>query len=85
MSIFAKKVDKATAKVEFKEQELAVDLPMPGNKRFKASFPLYGRVEPGKCSFMVLGTKVEVKLKKGEYGPSLRGVCAGKGYGKESD
>lgn len=70
VSIFSKKVDKERAKIEFTEQELRVDLPMPNSKRYKTSFPLYGPITPEECSFMVLTTKVEIKLKKGRRPPS---------------
>ena len=38
---------------------------MPDSKRYKMVFPLYGPIAPEKCTFMVLTTKVEIKLKKG--------------------
>lgn len=65
VSIFAKKVGNEKAKVEFQPRELHVDLPMPDNKRFKQTFPLYGPIDPEGSTYMVLTTKVEVKLKKG--------------------
>lgn len=65
VSIFAKKVDKEKAKIEFQQRELHVDLPMPDSKRFKQTFPLYGPIDPGNSTYMVLTTKVEIKLKKG--------------------
>lgn len=65
VSIFGKKVDKSRAKIEFSERQLDVDLPMPGNKRYKISFPLYAAIDPAGCEYQILGTKVELKLKKG--------------------
>lgn len=65
VSIFAKKVDKSRAKIEFSEWQLSVDLPMPGNKRYKARFPLYAAIDPAGCEYQILGTKIELKLKKG--------------------
>ena len=65
VSIFARKVDKEKAKIEFRQQELYVDLPMPDNKRFKQTFPLYGLIDSGDSTYVVLTTKVEIKLKKG--------------------
>lgn len=38
---------------------------MPDNKRYKTSFPLYAAIDPAGCEYQVLGTKVELKLKKG--------------------
>lgn len=68
VSIFAKKVDKDAAKVVFSERELSVDLPMPDNKRFKVVYPLYGPITPEACTFKIMGTKVELNLKKGKSG-----------------
>lgn len=72
VSIFAKKVEKEKAKIEFRERELEVDLPMPDRKRFKVTYPLYGKIDPEGCTFKVMGTKVEVNLKKGGVIPLLR-------------
>lgn len=65
VSIFAKKVDSSHAKIEFSERQLDVDLPMPDNKRYKVSFPLYAAIHPAGCEYQILGTKVQLKLKKG--------------------
>jgi len=65
VSIFAKKVNKEKAEVEFRQRELHVDLPMPDNKRFKQTFPLYGSIDSENSTYMVLTTKIEIKLKKG--------------------
>ncbi|KAL7266362.1 hypothetical protein RUND412_011093 [Rhizina undulata] len=74
VSFFAKNVDKERAKIEFRERELELDLPMGGSKRFKATVPLYGPIEPEGSSFTVLTTKVELKLKKADATswPTLR-------------
>ena len=50
VSIFAKKVDKDHAKIEFAERELRVDLPMPDNKHFRCVYPLYGPITPEECT-----------------------------------
>lgn len=65
VSIFAKKVDKEKAVIKFSERELSVDLPMPENRTFKVVYPLYGPIDPSGCTFKVMGTKVELNLKKG--------------------
>ncbi|PUU77417.1 HSP20-like chaperone [Tuber borchii] len=74
VSIFAKKVDKTRAEVHFSERQLDVDLPMPDDKRYKVSFPLYGAIDPAGCEYKVLTTKIELKLKKadGLSWPTLR-------------
>ncbi|KAF9928156.1 hypothetical protein FBU30_002612 [Linnemannia zychae] len=64
LSIFAKKVDPKTARVEFKEREVDIDLRMPEGKRFKLNLPLFQPIEPAASTFEVLGTKVEIVMKK---------------------
>jgi hypothetical protein len=76
-SFFLKKIDKAAAKVEFKETELVLDLPTtdaPVPKRYKAQVPLYASIDPAKSTFKILGTKLEVSLAKadGSSWPVLR-------------
>ncbi|KAK4143217.1 cysteine and histidine-rich domain-containing protein [Dichotomopilus funicola] len=76
-SFFLKKINKDAAKVEFQEQTLVLDLPTtdaPVPKRYKASVPLYGLVDPAKSTFKILGTKLEVSLAKadGNSWPVLR-------------
>ncbi|KAG0264735.1 hypothetical protein BG011_006165 [Mortierella polycephala] len=65
LSIFAKKVDAKTAVVEFKDREVSIDLRMPDGKRFKMVLPLFQPIEPAGSSFEVMGTKVEITMKKG--------------------
>ncbi|KAK1757462.1 cysteine and histidine-rich domain-containing protein [Echria macrotheca] len=68
-SFFLKKIDKATAKVEFQPQQLVLDLPTtdaPVPKRYKTEVPLFGPIDTEKSSFKILGTKLEVTLVKGD-------------------
>lgn len=65
LSIFAKKVEAKSAVVVFKEREVNIDLRMPDGKRFKLDLPLFQPIEPAGSSFEVLGTKVEITMKKG--------------------
>ncbi|KAF9104851.1 hypothetical protein BGX27_009923 [Mortierella sp. AM989] len=65
LSIFAKKVDSKSAIVKFKEREVNIDLKMPDGKRFKLDLPLFQPIDPDGSSFEVLGTKVEITMKKG--------------------
>ncbi|KAK5658707.1 hypothetical protein OQA88_1516 [Cercophora sp. LCS_1] len=76
-SFFLKKIDKATAKVEFRSQHLDLDLPTtdaPVPKRYKSEVPLFGPIDVAKSSFKILGTKLEVTLVKadGSSWPVLR-------------
>ena len=80
VSIFAKKVDKDAASISFEPYQLHVDLPMPGNKRFKLSYPLYGPIDPDQCTFKIMGTKVELVLKKGTHPPTIYRPARGRSY-----
>jgi hypothetical protein len=40
---------------------------MPDGKRFKLVLPLFQPIEPAGSSFEVLGTKVEITMKKGTF------------------
>ncbi|KAL7824206.1 chord domain-containing protein [Trichoderma gracile] len=75
-SLFLKKINKDTSKVDIKEKEVDLDLTTSDStpKRYTATFPLYGTVDPGKSSFKVLGTKLELLLAKadGASWPVLR-------------
>lgn len=57
-------MDGKTAIVEFKERDVNIDLRMPDGKRFKLDLPLFQPIEPVGSSFEVLGTKVEITMKK---------------------
>lgn len=64
VSVYAKGVDKATSKVSFGPQSIDLDLHLPGNKRVKKTLTLYGPIVPEKCSYRILGTKVDIELTK---------------------
>lgn len=70
-----KKIDKAKAKVEFDTAEtIDLDLPTSDNKRFTATIPLFGPIDPKSSQFKILGTKLELTLVKadGASWPVLR-------------
>jgi hypothetical protein len=75
-SFFLKKIDKAAAKVEFNPQSVDLDLPTYDNppKRYRTQVPLYAAIDPGRSSFKILGTKLEVSLAKADVSswPVLR-------------
>ncbi|KAJ7074273.1 HSP20-like chaperone [Mycena amicta] len=64
VSIFAKQVDKERSKVNFEQNQVSVDLYMPGSKRFLKTLELFGPIDPDASSFTFFGTKVELSLKK---------------------
>ncbi|KAH9242846.1 hypothetical protein K456DRAFT_44626 [Colletotrichum gloeosporioides 23] len=75
-SFFLKKIVKDSAKIEFKSQSIALDLPTSDSppKRYTAEVPLFAPIDAEKSTFKVLGTKLEVTLAKagGESWPVLR-------------
>lgn len=75
-SFFLKKIDKETAKVEFQEKQLVLDLTTTDSppKRYKADVPLFATIDAEKSSFKILGTKLELSLVKsdGSSWPVLR-------------
>ncbi|KAK1982174.1 CORD and CS domain-containing protein [Colletotrichum cereale] len=75
-SFFLKKIVKDSAKIDFKSQSIALDLPTSDSppKRYTAEVPLFAPIDVEKSTFKVLGTKLEVNLAKagGESWPVLR-------------
>ncbi|KAG6008873.1 hypothetical protein E4U21_003684 [Claviceps maximensis] len=76
-SFFLKKINKETAKVEFKDKQIALDLVTTDSppKRYKTEVPLYGTIDAAKSTFKIFGTKLEVSIAKadGASWPVLRG------------
>ncbi|EPS35327.1 hypothetical protein H072_11307 [Dactylellina haptotyla CBS 200.50] len=73
-SIFLKKTDKEKSSILFKPTEVDVDLRTSDKKRHKTTIPLYATISPEESSYTVMGTKVEMRLKKadGTSWPTLR-------------
>ncbi|QPH00282.1 hypothetical protein C2857_003683 [Epichloe festucae Fl1] len=76
-SFFLKKINKETAKVEFKDKQIVLDLVTTDSppKRYRAEVPLYGVIDAAKSTSKILGTKLEVSMAKadGASWPVLRG------------
>jgi hypothetical protein len=75
-SFFLKKINKNTARVDFAEKTLSLDLPTTDTppKRYKAVVPLFGPIDEAASTCKVLGTKLEVTFVKadGSSWPVLR-------------
>jgi hypothetical protein len=65
-SLFLKKIDKATAVVDFQPSHVDLDLRTTDNKRYKAEFPLFATIKPEESKFRILGTKIELTLAKAD-------------------
>ncbi|KAI8800736.1 chord-domain-containing protein [Cladochytrium replicatum] len=64
ISVFAKKVDKASTTCVFKEGELLLEGKLADGKRFKYHTPLVQPITPELSKYEVLSTKVEITLRK---------------------
>lgn len=65
LSIFAKKIDKASTTFEFQLDKLLVDVSFQENKVFKKCFSLSQVIIPSQSKYEILSTKVEIILAKG--------------------
>lgn len=63
-SLYLKKIDKATAVVEFHPTEVKLDLRTTDGKRYETAFPLFSTIKPEESKFRILGTKLEMTLIK---------------------
>ncbi|POS87830.1 hypothetical protein EPUL_000966 [Erysiphe pulchra] len=65
-SFFLKNIEKTQSRIEFGNSELILNLittdALP--KRFKKKIPLFSSIDPDISTYQILGTKLEVKLKK---------------------
>lgn len=75
-SLYLKKIDKNKSVVWFAPDgsEISLDLKTGDSKRYQTKIPLFAQIDPGKSSFRVLGTKLELTLVKsdGASWPVLR-------------
>ncbi|CAN9150228.1 unnamed protein product [Alternaria alternata] len=73
-SLYLKKIDKATAVIDFQPQHVKLDLPTTDSKRYQTEFPLFSTIKPEESKFRILGTKLEMTLVKadGASWPVLR-------------
>ncbi|KAI3656749.1 hypothetical protein MP638_001269 [Amoeboaphelidium occidentale] len=64
ISFYSKKVDRNACDITFEEQKLTVKFTTADGLPFVFESDLFQPIVPNECSYMVLGTKVEVSLKK---------------------
>ena len=67
-SLYLKKVDKTKSLIRFHNDGTRVELDLKTSdaKRYQTEFPLYGRVDPSRCSFAIKGTKIDLTLAKAD-------------------
>jgi len=66
VSIFAKNVDQDNSVIKFDEAGVEVNLKLPGNKRFRRKFALFGFIDPNQSTHKILSTKCEMVLIKSD-------------------
>jgi len=66
LTIFAKGIPKDNVSVEFGEQILSVVVDVPGEEPYHYQPRLFGKIVPEKCKYIVLSTKIEIRLFKAE-------------------
>jgi len=66
VSFYAKNCDKSASRINFNSNSMDVELKLSDGQVFKQTFEFSGgkTIDPAASSFSVLGTKVEVKLRK---------------------
>ncbi|KAI2271787.1 hypothetical protein LOZ07_003550 [Ophidiomyces ophidiicola] len=75
VSFYLKKIDKATAKVNFSSPTtIEFDLPTTDNKRYIDTYDLFAPIDTEKSEYKIMGTKMELTLAKadGSAWPVLR-------------
>ncbi|XP_023541340.1 protein SGT1 homolog [Cucurbita pepo subsp. pepo] len=66
VTIFAKGIPAENVAVEFGEQILSVTINLPGEDTYRFQTRLFGKIIREKCKFLVLSTKIEIRLAKAE-------------------
>ncbi|KAF2706774.1 chord-domain-containing protein [Pleomassaria siparia CBS 279.74] len=65
-SLYLKKIDKTSSSISFNATSVNLALKTSDNKRYNTEFQLFGKVDPEKCKFRILGTKLELTLVKAD-------------------
>lgn len=67
-SVYLKKIDKDKSRVEFRisGEEIDMDLKTQDEKRYCSVVPLFGKIDPAKSTFKILGTKLDLTLAKAD-------------------
>ncbi|OAY48376.1 protein SGT1 homolog [Manihot esculenta] len=66
VTIFAKGLPASSVAVDFGEQILSVSINVPGEDPYHFQPRLFGKIIPAKCRYVVLSTKVEIRLAKAD-------------------
>ncbi|KAJ6818378.1 protein SGT1-like protein [Iris pallida] len=66
LTIFAKGIAAGNVSVDFGEQTLRVVIDVPGEESYHFQRRLFGKIIVDKCRYVVLSTKIEIRLAKAE-------------------
>ncbi|KAG0485739.1 hypothetical protein HPP92_009818, partial [Vanilla planifolia] len=66
LTIFAKGIPPENVHVEFGEQILSISVDIPGEDAFQFQPRLFGKIIPERCKYIVLPSKIEIRLSKVE-------------------
>ncbi|TVU35863.1 hypothetical protein EJB05_17770 [Eragrostis curvula] len=66
LQIFAKGVPADSVTVDYGEQMVSVSIDIPGEEPYHFQPRLFSKIIPEKCKYLVLSTKVEIRLAKAE-------------------
>lgn len=66
VTVFAKGIPSDSVVVDFGEQILSVTIESPGQEAYHFQPRLFGKIIPSKCKYVVLSTKIEIRLAKAD-------------------
>lgn len=66
VTIFAKGIPANCVVVDFGEQILSVTIELPGEEVYHFQPRLFGKIVPAKCRYVVMSTKIEIRLAKAD-------------------
>ena len=64
LAVFAKKIDPSSVNVMFSPRQLSINFEFAPQKRYTATIPLYGEIDPEKSRYEILSMKLEITMKK---------------------
>jgi len=77
-TLYVKGVPKDIASIEIEDDSISISFPLPGSSDFQYTLdPLFARIDPKASTFLILSTKIELKLTKrnpGEKWKALEGT-----------
>ncbi|KAJ0989276.1 hypothetical protein J5N97_007632 [Dioscorea zingiberensis] len=66
LTIFAKGAPENNVHIDFGEQILSITIDIPGDEPYHFQPRLFGKIIPDKCRYLVLSSKIEIRLAKAE-------------------